>query len=54
MAKVKKPSKTRSTGRANRIKLSAAESLRRMKAFGERKEGFIAAVRKGPGRSLSA
>lgn len=41
-------------GRASRVRLTADESLKRMKGFSERKEDFIAAVRKGKNRSLSA
>ncbi len=33
--------------RADRVKLTAEESLKRMQAFGERKCRFVAAVRRG-------
>ena len=42
------------TGRAKRVKLSAEESLKRVKAFDQRKEMFVAAIRKGKNRSVSA
>ncbi len=35
-------------------KLSAAQSLKRMEEFPERKEQFIATVRKGKNRNVSA
>ena len=38
--------------RPPRAKLSAAESLKRMEAFGRRKEQFVAAVRKSKDRGL--
>lgn len=38
--------------RPRRAKLTAEESLRRMEAFPEREEQFIAAVRKSKDRSL--
>lgn len=53
MAKVKKSGKS-SAGRADRIKLTAAESLKRMQEFAKRKEQFVAAVRKNKNRSISA
>jgi hypothetical protein len=40
--------------RPKRTKLSAEDSLKRMQAFGKRKEKFIATVRKGKNRGLSA
>jgi hypothetical protein len=40
--------------RPKRVKLSAKESLKRMQEFSKRKEKFIAAVRKGKNRSVSA
>jgi hypothetical protein len=40
-----KKSKGAASGRGTRQKLSAAESLKRMKEFGKRKEQFIASVR---------
>jgi hypothetical protein len=41
-------------GRPQRRKLSAAESLQRMKEFDKRKESFIAALRKSKDRGLSS
>jgi hypothetical protein len=38
--------------RADRVKLTAEESLRRMEEFPKRKEDFIASVRKGKGRGI--
>jgi hypothetical protein len=52
--KAKKAAKGRTVGRADRTRLSADESLKRMQAFGDRKESFIAAVRKAKGRSPTA
>ena len=40
--------------RPPRRKLSAEESLRRMKEFDKRKESFIAALRKSKDRGLSS
>ena len=40
--------------RPERVKLSGKESLKRMEEFGKRKEQFIAAIRKGKNRGLSA
>ena len=54
MAKAKRQGKSQVTGRSGRVKLSAEESLKRMQAFAKRKESFIAAVRKGKDRSISA
>lgn len=39
---------------SQRIKLTPEESLKRMTEFSKRKEAFIAAVRKGKNRSVSA
>jgi hypothetical protein len=41
-------------GRLQRRKLSAEESLQRMKEFDKRKESFLAALRKSKDRSLSS
>jgi hypothetical protein len=38
----------------SRLKLTAEESLRRMKQFSKRKEKFIATIREGKNRSVSA
>jgi hypothetical protein len=54
MAKSKKRPKNPSPARAERAKLTAEESLKRMQEFSKRKEQFIAAVRKGKDRGLSA
>ena len=54
MAKGKKRGKTCSTERAERVKLTAEESLKRMQEFAKRKEQFVAAVRKDKDRSVSA
>jgi hypothetical protein len=40
--------------RAERQKLTEEESLKRMQDFRKRKEQFIAAIRKGKNRSVSA
>ena len=45
MAKGKKRSRDATEGRTSRAKLAAEESLKRMEAFPERKEQFVAAVR---------
>ena len=42
------------SARSQRVKLSAEESLKRVQEFGQRKEAFIAAVRKGKSRGVSA
>lgn len=39
---------------SQRIKLTPEESLKRMRDFSKRKEAFVAAVRKGKNRSVSA
>jgi hypothetical protein len=54
MAKGKKRGKGLQTGRAERAKPSAEESLRRLQEFANRKEHFVAAVRKGKDRGVSA
>jgi hypothetical protein len=41
-------------GRPQRRKLSAEESLQRMKEFDKRKESFIAALRKSKDRGVSS
>jgi len=40
--------------RPERVKLSREESLKRMREFSKRKGKFIAAIRKGKDRSVSA
>ena len=42
------------TGRGDRAKLTSEESLERLKGFPKRKESFVAAVRKGKNRGVSA
>jgi len=54
MAKSQKTVKPVPIGRSSRKKLSAEESLKRVREFGKRKEQFVASVRTGKGRSLSA
>ncbi len=51
MAKGKK-TKNLPGERAERKKLSAEESLKRMREFAKRKERFVAAVRKGKDRGV--
>jgi hypothetical protein len=41
-------------GRPGRAKLTAEESLKRLQDFGKRKEHFVASVRKGKDRGVSA
>ena len=40
--------------RSRRAKVAPAESLKRMEAFNRRKEQFVAAIRKGKDRAVSA
>ena len=40
--------------RSRQAKLAPAESLKRMEAFNRRKEQFVATVRKGKDRTVSA
>ena len=47
MAKKPEESKTPKMKRRQRVKVSAQEALKRMQAFGKRREKFIAAVREG-------
>jgi hypothetical protein len=54
MVKGKKQTTGRSTERTDRVKLTPKESLKRLQAFALRKEQFIASVRKGKGRGVSA
>ena len=46
---VKKPEESKAVKRKRRqrVKVSAQEALKRMQAFGKRREKFIAAVREG-------
>lgn len=53
MAKSKRQNQ-RLAERAKRAKLTAQESLKRVQEFTKRKEHFVAVVRKGKDRSLSA
>jgi len=54
MATRKKSPKASVTKKAKRVKLTAEESLKRMRQFPKREEQFIAAVRKGKDRSVPA
>jgi hypothetical protein len=54
MPKAKKRDRSVSAARASRAKLTALESLKRLEEFPERKEHFVAAVRKGKDRIISA
>jgi hypothetical protein len=54
MAKPIKSVKVKPSATSKRAKLSAAESRARVQQFDQRKERFIATVRKGKDRSLSA
>jgi hypothetical protein len=54
MAKGKKRGKGLPAQRPERAKLTPEESLKRMQGFGKRKEQFVAAVRKGKDRGVSA
>jgi hypothetical protein len=47
MAKQPEESKTSKIKRRQRVKVSAKEALKRMQAFGKRREKFIAAVLEG-------
>lgn len=54
MAKGKKRGRGLPAESAERAKVTAEESLKRMQEFAKRKEQFVAAVRKGKDRSVSA
>ena len=54
MAKGKKQGKGPPAARAGRAKLTAEESLKRLEEFGKRKERFVASIRKGKDRGVSA
>ncbi len=54
MAKKLRRSQPPQIGRSQRLKLSAEESLKRVREFAKRKEAFIASVRKGKNRGVSA
>jgi hypothetical protein len=41
-------------GRSQRVRLTAEESVKRVSEFAQRKEAFVAAVRKGKDRGVSA
>jgi hypothetical protein len=47
MAKKPEESKVAKMKRRQRVKVSAREALKRMQAFGKRREKFIAVVREG-------
>jgi hypothetical protein len=53
MAK-KKAAKTLKPSRAERLRLTEEESLKRMQDFPKRREQFIAAIRKSKNRGVSA
>ena len=52
MSKKNGKMKAKTYKRAERMKLTPEESLKRMLAFDERREQFIAAIRKGKNRSV--
>ena len=54
MAKGKKRASRPPAKRPERVKLTAEESLKRMREFAKRKEQFVAAVRKGKDRGVSS
>jgi hypothetical protein len=54
MAKGKKRIKGPPAERADRARLTAEESLKRLQEFSRRKEHFVAAARKGKDRGVSA
>ena len=54
MAKGKKRVRNMPAERDERAKLTAEESLKRLQEFAKRKEHFVAAVRKGKDRGVSA
>jgi hypothetical protein len=54
MPKKTKAAKALKFERPKRIQLSAEESLKRVQTFSRRKERFIAAIREGKDRGLSA
>jgi hypothetical protein len=54
MAKGKQRVKREPIERSERTKLTAEESLKHLQEFAKRKEHFVAAVRKGKDRGVSA
>jgi hypothetical protein len=54
MAKGKKRMNKLPAERSQRAKLTGEESLKRLQEFTKRKEHFVAAVRKGKDRGVSA
>jgi hypothetical protein len=54
MAKEKKRSRRVMPQPTGRAKLTAEESLKRLREFPKRKDQFVAAVRKGKDRGVSA
>ena len=54
MAKKTRTAKRLKFERPKRAEISAEESLKRMQTFSKRKERFIAAIREGKDRGLSA
>jgi hypothetical protein len=53
MAKRRKQTKKTLGERPERAKLSAKESLKRLREFAQRKEQFVASVREGKDRGVS-
>jgi hypothetical protein len=53
MPRKRKEIKDGQIDRPERAQLSAEESLKRVQDFAQRKERFVAAVRKGKNRSIS-
>jgi len=49
-----KKKRPRQSVKPERARISAEESLKRMQEFSKRKERFVAAVRKGKDRGVSA
>ena len=54
MARRRRQAAGKKAARPERTKLSAKESLKRLQDFSKRKEQFVAAVRKGKDRGVSA
>jgi hypothetical protein len=54
MAKGKKQTKGLPAKGTGRARLTAEESLKRLQGFTKRKERFVAAIRKGKDRGVSA
>ena len=54
MAKKPKRVSSPKTGLSQRVKLTREECLKRMRDFSQREEAFVAAIRKGKNRDVSA